>query len=470
MENQDSHKPKENSLEIKTYGCKVNTYDSGLLQSKLQASGLDKDLSSKVHILNTCAVTAEATKEALRYVRKIKRHEPDAMVVVTGCAAQVDTGEFEKETGADLVVANSHKGKIEDLIASKLAGESVDRIHRSDIFKKLELEEDGGLEEGRSRAFLKIQDGCNSFCTYCVIPFARGKSRSVPIPKLIDKVNELYDRGFREAIVTGIHIGDYASTKSAEDSLAVVSARGRKNPDRYYFLEDLMEALLEHTKMPRFRLGSLEPQELTPRLLSLYENPRMSPHFHMSIQSACSKTLMGMKRKYDSKLVENSLNSIKEKLPHAFVGMDVIVGFPSESNDDHNETLERLKALPWSRIHVFPYSDRPGTKANDYEDKLPGNIKSDRAKELRKISTERFSKAALSQIGEIKKCIILNKYKNNAQALSDDNWQIYLENLSKEEAEKLEPGEYDVKVTGFNKTSNSRMDGLLHGEFIQPLS
>lgn len=456
----------ENNYEIKTYGCKVNTYDSGLLQKRLEESGLNSKLSSKVHILNTCAVTAEATKEALRYVRKVKRKDPEAMVVVTGCAAQVDTKEFEKEIGADLVVANSHKGKLEDLIASKLSGEEIERVHRSDIFKKLELEEDGGLEEGRSRAFLKIQDGCNSFCTYCVIPFARGKSRSVPIPKLIAKVNELYDRGFREAIVTGIHIGDYASTKSATDDLAVVSAHGRKYPDRFYFLEDLMEALLEHTKMPRFRLGSLEPQELTPRLLDLYSNPRMSPHFHMSIQSASSKTLKGMKRMYDAPLVEKSLTAIKEKLPHAFVGMDVIVGFPGETEEDYRETFARLESLPWTRIHVFPYSDRPGTKAIDLEGKLPGNIKSDRAKELRVLSTERFSIAAVEQIGVVKDCILLSKYKGNAHALSADNWQIQLSNLSKEEAEALAPGEYKVKVTGFDQAQESRMDGLLVGEIL----
>lgn len=453
-----------NSIEIKTYGCKVNTYDSGLLQKRIRENTNEDQWDRPVHILNTCAVTAEATKEALRYVRKIKRNKPDAFVVVTGCAAQVDTVEFEKETGADLVVANSHKGKLEDLITQKMSGGSLERIHRSDIFDKLELEEQGGLEEGRTRAYLKIQDGCNSFCTYCVIPFARGKSRSVPIPTLIDKVNELYDKGFREAIVTGIHIGDYASTKSAEDHLKVVSARGRKNPDRYYFLEDLMEALLEHTKMPRFRLGSLEPQELTPRLLSLYKNPRMLPHFHMSIQSANSDVLKAMKRKYDAAFVEKSLRAIYSELPHAFVGMDVIVGFPGEDEEEFEDTFRRLENLPWTRIHVFPYSDRPGTKANDFESKVAGNIKKERARRLRELSSERFRKAALTQVGSTKKAILLTKYQGNAQAISSDNWQIYLNNLKAEEAEAFSPGEYSVKVLGFDSSENSRMDGILFGE------
>jgi threonylcarbamoyladenosine tRNA methylthiotransferase MtaB len=450
---------------IKTYGCKVNTYDSGLLQKRLEEKSFAQGIDRKVHILNTCAVTAEATKEALRHIRRLKRKDKDAMVVVTGCAAQVDTKEFEKELGADLIVANSHKGKLEDYILDHMQGKEVARVQRSDIFEKTDLEEQGGLEEGRSRAFLKIQDGCNSFCTYCVIPFARGKSRSVPIPKLIEKVNELYDRGFREAIVTGIHIGDYASTKSPEDHLEVVSARGRKNPDRYYFLEDLMEALLKYTKMPRFRLGSLEPQELTPRLLDLYSNPRMCPHFHMSIQSACSKTLKDMKRKYDAILVERSLTAIYEKLPHAFVGMDLIVGFPGETEEDFNETFERLEKLPWTRIHVFPYSDRPGTKAENLDNKVYDHVKAERAKKVRALSTERYSEQALKQIGSLKDSLLLTKYKKGTQALARDYWQIQIIN-DKDFDLSDTTEERQVKILGFDNSQLSRMDGLLTGELV----
>ncbi|MFK8138407.1 MAG: tRNA (N(6)-L-threonylcarbamoyladenosine(37)-C(2))-methylthiotransferase MtaB [Bdellovibrionales bacterium] len=452
-------------LEIKTFGCKVNTYDSGLLQQRFKEKGFSGVQDKDIHVLNTCAVTAEATKEALRSIRQIKRKNPSAFVVVTGCSAQVDTDSFTEETGADLVVANSHKGNIEDLILKKIQSpDATDRVFKSNIFEKDELESGGGLEEGRTRAFLKIQDGCNSFCTYCVIPFARGKSRSIAIPKLVDKVNELYSKGYREVVITGIHIGDYASTKLDNDQLSVVSARGRKNPDRYYFLEDLVEQLLEKTDMPRFRLSSLEPQELSPRLLELYNNPRMCPHFHMSIQSANSSVLAGMKRKYDHFSVETSLESIDTTLDEYFVGMDVIAGFPGETEEQFEDTFKRLEKLPWTRIHVFPYSDRPGTKAIDYDNKVHQHIRVERAKRLRALSTARFNKMANNQIGKTKKALLLTKYKTGIRALSRDYWQIQIQNPELLEAGFDETKEYKVKVTGYNLEQESRMDGILFGE------
>lgn len=451
---------------IKTYGCKVNTYDSGLLQSRFHKSGFEYDKESDVHVLNTCAVTEEATKEAIRNIRQLKRKNPNCTVVVTGCAAQVDTDKFKDVEEVDLVVANSHKGKLEEYIQDHLSGKEMDKVFHSNIFEKEDLESGGGLEEGHSRAFLKIQDGCNSFCTYCVIPFARGKSRSIPIPELITKVNELYKKGIREVVITGIHIGDYASTRSPEDNLKIVSARGRKNQERYYFLEDLIEALLKQTEMPRFRISSLEPQELTDRLLDLYQDPRMCPHFHMSIQSANSKTLMAMKRKYDALLVEKALNSIEEKLPHAFVGMDVITGFPGETEEDFQDTKQRLEKLNWTRMHIFPYSDRPGTKAIDLDGKVYQHVKVERAKELRQISSDRFAEAALKQISSIKKVILLTKYKEVVKALSSDYWQIVLTNIDKEALIDFENKEYEVKITGFDNSENSRMDGCLFGELI----
>lgn len=467
MENQESKSPK---VSMKTYGCKVNTYDSGLLQDQLKKAGIENRLNQDVHIVNTCAVTREATMEALRHIRKMKKKNPDSLVVVTGCAAQVDADDFVNEEAADYIIANSHKFSMNELLSEKLEGKSDERLKHSNIFEKEELDAEGGLEEGRSRAFIKIQDGCNSFCTYCVIPFARGKSRSIPIPGVIDKVNELSSKGFAEGILTGIHIGDYASVKSVDDKLKVVSARGRNNPDRYYFLEDLIEQVLDYTKMPRFRLGSIEPGELTERLLRTYDNPRMCPHFHMSIQSACSKTLKDMKRKYDAKLVEKSLTDIQRLVPDAFVGMDVIVGFPGETASDFEETYERLASLPWTRIHVFPYSDRPGTKSESYAEKVDGAEKKRRASLLRELSSKRFKEKALEQIGQIKDCILLSKYKNKSklQVLSRDYWQMELINVPETfDMDQISQGEFKVKVLSFDDSNASRMDGKLVAELME---
>ena len=298
-----------NDYQIHSFGCKVNNYDAGMIQKNMNGFGFSTDSNSKVHVLNTCAVTAEATKEAAKLAQKIKRNNPDSVVVVTGCSAQVDTEVFQNLECVDLVVANSHKGMLPNLIKQYLNGDLDEKIFKSNIFKKEDLEEGGGLEETRTRSFLKIQDGCNSFCTYCVIPFARGKSRSISIQNLVNRINSLYELGKQEVVLTGIHIGDY------EDE----SVNGK--------LEDLIESVLLNTKMPRIRLTSLEPVELSDRLIELYQDERMCKHFHMSIQSAQDSVLAAMKRKYTQKDVINSLNKIEDKVKNAFVGMDVIAGF-----------------------------------------------------------------------------------------------------------------------------------------------
>ncbi|MCB0422630.1 MAG: tRNA (N(6)-L-threonylcarbamoyladenosine(37)-C(2))-methylthiotransferase MtaB [Bdellovibrionales bacterium] len=366
-----------------TFGCKVNTYDTGLLESRLAAARLvTQGEQPKIHILNTCAVTAQATREAERQIRRIKAKDPFAMIVVTGCAAQVDTDQFAEMRGVDLIVANSHKGELETIIKKYLVGESRERVFKSNIFKKLELEAGGGQEKEHTRAFLKVQDGCNSFCTYCVIPFARGKSRSISIRDLVLKVNQLYDQGVKEVVITGIHIGDYESDGEP--------------------LEALMEALLGKTKMPRFRISSLEPPEITDRLLDLYKDSRMCPHFHMSIQSANDSVLKDMKRNYLAQDVEDVLNRLDEAVPGVFIGMDVIVGFPGETEEQFQDTVERLMRTPWSRLHVFPYSERQGTYAVRLPHKVNGAEIAHRAKELRRLSEIRYQQEVMKQIGTTK--------------------------------------------------------------------
>ncbi|NNV04717.1 radical SAM protein, partial [Brevibacillus sp. MCWH] len=207
--------------------------------------------------------------------------------------------------GADLVVANSHKGFLEDLLDKHFSGQLTDgKVFRSNIFRKDDLEAGGGIEAGHTRAFLKIQDGCNSFCTYCVIPFARGKSRSISVKDLVKRIQELQAQGAAEIVLTGVHIGDYEDVVTVP---AVQSASGTPEKKKL-FLHDLVQAVLEQTTIPRIRLSSLEPVELTPELLALYKNKRMCPHFHMSIQSANTRVLAGMKRKYTAQDVEDALS------------------------------------------------------------------------------------------------------------------------------------------------------------------
>ncbi|GIL18382.1 MAG: tRNA (N(6)-L-threonylcarbamoyladenosine(37)-C(2))-methylthiotransferase MtaB [Oligoflexia bacterium] len=427
--------------QIHTFGCKVNTYDTGLIQKNL--SSAPQEPQGQVHVLNTCAVTQEATKEAVRLIRRIKSKDPFATIVVTGCAAQVDTGAFENLPGADLVVANSHKGLLPQIINQHFKGELKEKVFKSNIFRKEDLEAGGGLEESHTRSFLKIQDGCNSFCTYCIIPYARGKSRSIPIRELMNRINELYDQGIREVVLTGVHIGDYQD-----------ETRKEKNA-----LEDLIEMCLKYTQVPRFRLTSFEPPELNDRLLDLFQNPRLCPHFHMSIQSAETKVLQDMKRKYNQTDVIQSLHKISQKVPNAFVGMDVIVGFPTETEESFNETYRVLSEAPWTKLHVFPYSERQGTRAALMTETVPHQERKARAQRLRELSLHRYQSEALRQIGKVKRCLVLNKEAKGANSIAHDFWPVKIKDLPQD----LKGQEISVVIENYDHSNAQLFEGFLVG-------
>lgn len=439
--------------QVHTFGCKVNTYDAGLIQKNLNASGFMPVVSgqkdARIHVLNTCAVTAEATKEAIRYIRRLKVKDPFCTIVVTGCAAQVDTGSFSNLPGADLIVANSHKSQLPELLNKHFRGELEEKVFKSNIFKKEDLEAGGGIEKSHTRTFLKIQDGCNSFCTYCIIPYARGKSRSIPVADLVARINDLYEQGSREVVITGVHIGDY------EDE-----AGGKK-----YVLEDLFENLLARTKMPRFRLSSLEPVEVTPRLLDLYQDRRMCPHFHMSIQSANTEVLSHMKRKYTQEHVRESLLAIASKVPGAFVGMDVITGFPTETEEQFEDTYQCLADLPWTKLHVFPYSERPGTRAAAMPVSVYPHIRAERAARLRELSLSRYQKSAQAQLGQRKKVLILKNAAKGGQGLSHDYWPVDIQG-AESFLDHWAGQEVEVGIIGYDHSNKQHMEGHLIGEVL----
>ena len=359
----------ELDFKVHTFGCKVNSYDSGLIENRLTAGGFPLAKGEpRIHVLNTCAVTNEATLEAGRLARRLKVRDPFCLVVATGCAAQVDTEALSAVKAIDLIVANSHKTELHEILKRHYQGVLGARVFKSNIFKKEDVEPEGGQDSLHTRSFLKIQDGCDSFCTFCVIPFARGKSRSIPVRDLVRRMRELYDSGVRETVLTGVHIGDYAD--------------GEKN------LAALVRAILKETPMPRLRLSSLEPPELTEELLDVYSDARLCPHFHMSIQSAQTEVLAQMKRKYTAEDVERALLAIESRVRGAYVGMDIIAGFPTETDEQFKETVARLDRLPWTRLHVFPYSRRPGTFAARFTT-LPGVELRARAARLRELGDSR---------------------------------------------------------------------------------
>ena len=417
------------SFDIQTFGCKVNSYDTGLLQQKLLKEGYEYNSKEpEVFILNTCAVTAQSTNKAIRWVRKKRRENPSLKIVLTGCAAQVDTEQLN-QSGADLIVANSHKESLGEIIKNSVKGLDKARVFKSNIFKKSDLGYGGGEEFSHTRSFLKIQDGCDSFCTFCVIPFARGKSRSLSIESLSEKVFELYEKGVREVVLTGVHIGDYDGGEG-------------------FKLEDLVEHLLVKTPMPRFRLSSLEPIEITDRLLELYDSEAMCKHFHLSLQSLSTKVLKDMKRKYGASEILNTFEKIDKRFNRkAFVGMDVIAGFPTETKEDFLETYKNLKEYceSWSFIHVFSYSPRPGT----YATKFKGHHRSEilnRSRRLRQLSELRYNELAQRQKGETKKVLVL---KTEKTGLSRDYWKVDISQVKASFNEELE-----IKIKGYDLEKN----------------
>ena len=415
------------TFKIHTFGCKVNSYDSGLIEKRLAPEFHLSD-EPRIHILNTCAVTHEATLEAGRLARRLKVRDPFCLVVATGCAAQVDTEELARQKAIDLVVANSHKTELQQILKSYYNGDLKERVFKSNIFKKEDVEPGGGVDSLHTRSFLKIQDGCNSFCTFCVIPFARGKSRSIPVKDLVARVRELEQNGVKEIVLTGVHIGDYE--------------------DGQLRLEDLVETLLAKTTISRFRLSSLEPPELSDRLLALYQSERMCPHFHMSIQSAETDVLRKMKRQYTAQQVESALNAISAKVPGAFVGMDVIAGFPTETDEQFEETHARLSRLPWTRLHVFPYSPRPGTYAARFPALHPSILKQ-RAQRLRTLSNQRLLEQATKQVGKKKSALQLRSRNGSFVSLTKDFWTVEMPHGFPSDGEGL------VLITGVNSAGNN---------------
>ena len=416
---------------VKTFGCKVNTYDSSLIQKRMEEKGwqetaLQEDsMEPQTHIVNTCAVTAEAVKEAQRWIRRYRKKNPQARILVTGCAAQVETDQFANLKEVDLVVANSDKASLANIIEN--ADNTKQKVFKSSIFKSNNILEAGGrLENHHSRFFLKIQDGCDSFCTFCVIPFARGKSRSIPPEILVDSVNKHYAQGVQEVVLTGVHIGDYQVPNKKNQGLA-----------------HLLEFLLVKTSVPRIRLSSLEPIEMTDQLLELYSSPRVCPHFHVSLQSASTSVLKRMKRKYCALDVEKNLMTINKKIPSAFVGMDIIAGFGGENQEEFEESYLRLKNLPWTKMHVFPYSPRNYTFANKYYETLPRSVIMKRAALLRHLSESRYKLEIQKQVGSVKKVLPLRN--NTGVGLSRDYWVVHYSKLN-----KYTDQEMSIKVSSVN--------------------
>ena len=356
---------------IKTLGCKTNQVESALIAEIMTNNGYTEtnDINNaEYYILNSCSVTQVADAKNLSYVRRAKRENPNIKIIITGCMAQLEKENLLKENFADYVIGNHEKNDIADII------KNGDNLKVSDIFSHDYFRYEKLHQTHRTRASVKIQDGCNNRCSYCTIPFARGKNRSNSIKNIIEQINLFADEGYFETVLTGIHIGQWGNDLKPQLKL-----------------QNLLEEI-EKTNIKRYRLGSLNPTELTNDFIDfLSKSKKFCPHFHLSLQSVCNKTLKAMNRHYNVEEIKNLVNYINLKFDKAFIGSDIIVGFPNENTDDFKITLNNLKKLELTRIHVFPYSRRKGTIADKMDNQVETTEKKRRVKLVQEISDTKLN-------------------------------------------------------------------------------
>lgn len=357
------------SFILKSMGCKSNQFEGSLIIEHLIKDGfvqVKKLTEAEYFILNSCSVTHKSDTEALYLLRNAKHTNPNIKTVITGCTAQLEKDNLLKLDYVDYVFGNDDKFNISKFLLNDIKTEVTD-IMTLGLFNYQSLD-----DVSKTRFSLKIQDGCDNRCAYCVIPFARGKSRSADTEFIIEQINKASDKGFKEVVFTGIHIGQWGIEK-------------------HQSLIDLLREVEAKTKIERYRLGSLNPLEITNDLLDLLQqSDKFCPHFHLSLQSACNKTLKSMNRFYKVEDYLEQIEDIISRFDKPFLGSDIIAGFVGETDEDFAITVENLKKSKLSKIHTFPYSIRKGTQAEKMEGHLPDSVKHERAEIIKKISVEKY--------------------------------------------------------------------------------
>ena len=340
---------------IITFGCKVNQYESNMMEENMLSSNFfyeeNKDLADII-IVNTCSVTNVADKKCLKMIRRIRRKKPDSLLVVAGCSSQ-NNQEVYKKLDIDILIGNKDKSRIADIIKEYIKTEK--RYVKFYNERDLEFEDMQINDYNHNRAFIKIEDGCDNFCSYCIIPYVRGSVRSKDFSKVISEAKSLADHNHKEIVLTGIHTGHYLNN----------------NHD----LTDLINELSKIDNILRIRISSIEITELNDKFLSMLEkNKKVCDHLHIPLQAGSDEILKRMNRKYDLKYYEDKINRIRSIRPNISITTDIIVGFPYETDELFNSTLEFAKKMNFSKIHVFPYSKREGTSAaimpNQVDDKI----------------------------------------------------------------------------------------------------
>jgi threonylcarbamoyladenosine tRNA methylthiotransferase MtaB len=436
------------SFYVENFGCRATQADGAAIEQQFRENGLtraDHPRSARYVVLNTCAVTAYAEQDARAAIRRVRRENPGCEVIVTGCYAQRAPQEVASLPGVSIVIGNSHKndlarialraqsdkdGRATDFVPiGSLVGNRAsfnDSIFVSDIFAHTELIAAPVFDSAneRTRPNLKVQDGCNNRCSFCIIPSVRGRSRSLKLDEVLREVNQLVEAGYREVVISGINLGRWGHDFQQEPMWG-----GRPRPPRF---EDLVRAILDETSLSKLRISSVEPMDWSDAFIRLMaESPRIAKHAHVPMQSGSDAVLRRMHRKYRPWHYGDKIEKIRTAMPTAAIGADVMVGFPGETETEFEETRRMIEELPLTYLHVFTFSARPGTPAATISNQVPVQLARERNRVLRELAADKKREFMQAFIGQRIEAITLNVISENSdgtwtEALSDNYLKLRL--------------------------------------------
>ena len=396
-------------------GCKVNAYEVEAMQQLLENAGYETvpfEEGADVYVINTCTVTNIADRKSRQMLHKAKKMNPDAIVVATGCYAQADTEKLKEDTAVDLILGNNQKTQIVEAL-EEYEKEHAKQVQVIEINHTKEYEELSISSTAEHvRAYIKVQDGCNQFCTYCIIPFARGRVRSRKIEEVLSEVETLAAKGYKEVVLTGIHLSSYGVDFPKEERESLLS---------------LIQAVSRVEGISRIRLGSLEPRIITEEFLEgIVKTGKVCPHFHLSLQSGCNKTLKNMNRRYSAQEYAEKCELIRKFYPAPALTTDVIVGFPQETEEDFEESYEFVKKIHFYETHIFKYSRREGTKAAAMKDQVPDQIKAARSAELLELNRKKQAVYEERLLGTTQEVLIEEKIVRDGEELQIGHTKEYV--------------------------------------------
>ena len=411
-----------------TLGCKVNQFETEVMEGLFKEAGyeiVEHSQPADVYVINTCSVTSLGDKKSRQLIRRVQRQNPEAVIAVTGCYAQIAPEQIKAIEGVRVVLGTANRRRIVEYVEQAILqnGKIIDGV--TDIMQVREFEDIPLLDMPvRTRAFLKIQEGCTNFCSYCIIPFTRGPLRSRPLDSVRREAEKLLANGFKEIVFTGIHLGAYGRDFKDGTSLA-----------------DAARAVLDLPGLRRLRLSSLESIELSDELLALLrDHPRFSHHLHLPLQAGSDDVLKRMNRHYDREEFARLLARVRKAVPGVSVSTDVIVGFPGETEEMFAESLEYIRSLKFSRMHVFPYSPRTGTPAAEMPDQVPEPVKKERVHRLQAVAGEMAQEYCRSYLGTVQRVLLETDTAGEKDGLTDTYIRVY----TNDEAELGEI--YDVRL------------------------